>query len=61
VLSAADRHQLVERFDEDWFANPRAARALREEHATMPARRATAAEIELGLDALVGELASVLG
>jgi hypothetical protein len=61
LLSAADRHQLVERFDEDWFANPRAARALREEHASMPARRATAAEIEIGLDALVSDLAEALG
>jgi hypothetical protein len=30
-LGALDRRAMVERFDEDWFNNPRAARAMREE------------------------------
>lgn len=37
VLAAAvDRRSLIERFDEDWFRNPRAARAIREEDAVVP-------------------------
>jgi hypothetical protein len=60
LLSAADRRRLVDDFDDDWFANPRAARALREEHATVPSRRATASELEAGLDALVHDFAAAL-
>lgn len=37
LLAIADRRALVERFDEDWFASPHAARALREEDAVAPA------------------------
>lgn len=33
VLAAEDTRRLVERFDEDWFDNPRAAEALRDEDA----------------------------
>jgi len=37
VIAARDRRDLIERFDEDWFRNPQAASALREEQAVLPA------------------------
>jgi hypothetical protein len=37
VLAASDRRSLVARFDEDWFQNPRAATAIREEQSLVEA------------------------
>ena len=57
LLGALDRRALVERFDEDWFRNPEAARAIREEDAApAPFRRAPAALLTAG----VAELARAL-
>ncbi|HVK68235.1 MAG TPA: hypothetical protein VM694_27440 [Polyangium sp.] len=57
LLALSDRRALLERFDEDWFQNPRAALALREEHTVLP-RDPTCPEaaIEAGL----GELSRLL-
>lgn len=54
LASAADRARLIERFDEDWFRNPHAAHALREEQETlqMPARAAQG-DMETALAELV--------
>jgi hypothetical protein len=58
LLAARDRRALIDHFDEDWFANPRAARAIREEDGVVPASHvATAAELEVGL----AEIVRVLG
>jgi hypothetical protein len=62
LLAARDRRSLVDRFDEDWFASPHAARAIREEDAavpssTLPATLAPAAALEAGL----AEITRVLG
>lgn len=58
VESAADRDALRERFDEDWFENPRAIEALREEHhrtlADRPAPR-TQDELVAALGRRLGE------
>ncbi|WP_237244879.1 MULTISPECIES: hypothetical protein [Sorangium] len=62
VLAARDRRDLIERFDEDWFRNPRAAEALRDEDGAprSPAsRRASEADLEAGLGELVRALASL--
>jgi hypothetical protein len=60
LLAARDRLELVERFDEDWFASPHAARAIREEDAVVPASHvAPAAALEAGLAALVRALSEV--
>ncbi|XXX77142.1 hypothetical protein WMF30_56780 [Sorangium sp. So ce134] len=61
LLAARDRRDLIERFDEDWFRNPRAAEALRDEDsARSPAsRRAGEADLEAGLGELVRALASL--
>ena len=60
LLGARDRRALIEHFDEDWFDNPHAGRAIREEDASLPGpgpSRATAA----ALDAGVTEIVRVLG
>jgi hypothetical protein len=68
LLAAGDRGRLVERFDEDWFRNPRAAVAIREEDSVFPASpgllapaelrpRAAAADLEAGLAELLRALA----
>jgi len=36
LMAVADSRRLRERFDEDWFRNPRAAHALREEQSELP-------------------------
>jgi hypothetical protein len=60
LLAALDRRALVERFDEDWFRNPAAARAIREEDAAPPAfRRAPAALLTTGVSELVRSLTDV--
>lgn len=60
LLAARDRRALVERFDEDWFRNPRAAEAIRGEDAVLPpSPRIAAADLEAGLDALVQALDAV--
>jgi hypothetical protein len=60
LLAARDRRDLVERFDEDWFRNPRAAEAIRGEDGALPASpRAAAEEIEAGLAELVRALAAL--
>ncbi|WP_437570666.1 hypothetical protein [Sorangium sp. So ce542] len=62
VLAARDRRDLIERFDEDWFRNPRAAEALRDEDGAprSPAsRRASEADLEAGLGELARALASL--
>jgi hypothetical protein len=60
LLAAADRRALVEGFDEDWFKNPHAALAIRDEDASVPtsigAPPAPAAALEAGLAALVRAL-----
>jgi len=61
VLAASDRRSLIERFDEDWFKNPAAARALREEDAVLPASTRTTAEaLEAGRDALVSVASALM-
>jgi hypothetical protein len=60
LLAARDRRDLVERFDEDWFRNPHAAEAIREQEAVLPASpRAGAAELEAGLEELLRALAAL--
>ncbi|WP_437780491.1 hypothetical protein [Sorangium sp. So ce1097] len=62
LLGARDRRDLMERFDEDWFRNPRAAEALRDEDGAPPSpasRRAGAGDLEAGLDELTRSLASL--
>ncbi|WP_437724631.1 hypothetical protein [Sorangium sp. So ce861] len=62
LLAARDRRDLIERFDEDWFRNPRAAEALRDEDGAprSPAsRRANEADLEAGLGELARALASL--
>ena len=60
LLAALDRRALVERFDEDWFRNPGAARAIREEDAAPAAfRRAPAALLTAGLSELVRSLSDL--
>jgi hypothetical protein len=62
LLSAVDRRRLVERFDEDWFRNPRAAEALREEQAALPEdARAKEEDLEEGAREIVRSLEGVLG
>ncbi|WP_437622773.1 hypothetical protein [Sorangium sp. So ce1151] len=65
LLAARDRRDLIERFDEDWFRNPRAAEALRDEDsaprapASETSGRASAAALEAGLDEMMRSLASL--
>jgi hypothetical protein len=57
LLAARDRRQLIERFDEDWFRSPHAARAIREEDGVLPASlRTSSAALEAGLDELIRSL-----
>jgi hypothetical protein len=56
LLAAADARSLMERFDEDWFLSPHAARAIREEDAVVPASHVAPAAIEAGLAAVVRAL-----
>jgi hypothetical protein len=61
LLSALDRRRLIDRFDEDWFRNPRAAEALRDEEAALPeSPRVSVEALEEGLRELVRALESVL-
>jgi hypothetical protein len=61
LLAALDRRALIGRFDEDWFRNPRAAEALREEDAVLPASPSPPAEVlDAGLRALVEALGELL-
>jgi hypothetical protein len=60
LLALADHRSLVERFDEDWFKSPHAARALREEDGTIrSAPTVPAAAIEAGLAELVRALGAL--
>lgn len=60
LLGALDRRALVERFDEDWFRNPEAARAIREEDAAPAAfRRAPAALLTSGVAELARGLSDL--
>lgn len=70
LLAARDRRLLVERHDEDWFRNPRAAEAIRGEESVFPAAPgllapvvprplASAAELEEGLAALLDHLSAL--
>ncbi|WP_437577491.1 hypothetical protein [Sorangium sp. So ce887] len=62
LLAARDRRDLIERFDEDWFRNPRAAEALRDEDSaprSPTSRRAGEADLEAGLGELLRSLASL--
>ena len=61
LLAARDRRALVERFDEDWFRSPHAARALREEDAVALPPKVTRAAVDAGLTALDVEAQSLLG
>lgn len=61
VLAARDRRELIERFDDDWYRSPHAARALREEQAVLPASpRATEASLLEALTDLGRALEAVL-
>lgn len=60
LLAARDRRALVERFDEDWFRNPRAAEAIRGEDSGAPASpRTNAADLEAGLDEMTRVIATL--
>lgn len=60
LLAMRDRRALVDRFDEDWFRNPHAMRAIREEDANLPASLTTpAAAVEAGVTELVRALSDV--
>ncbi|WP_437798081.1 hypothetical protein [Sorangium sp. So ce693] len=60
LLAARDRRSLIERFDEDWFRNPRAAEAIRDEDgARAPAPRASEGDLEAGLGEMMRSLASL--
>ena len=60
LLGALDRRALIERFDEDWFRNPRAAHAIREEDAApAPFRRAPAALAAAGVSEIVRSLSDL--
>ncbi|WP_437647275.1 hypothetical protein [Sorangium sp. So ce362] len=62
LLAARDRRDLIERFDEDWFRNPRAAEALRDEDSALrspTSRRAGEADLEAGLGEVLRSLASL--
>src|SRR5690606_9827146 len=60
LLAARDRRELVERFDEDWFRNPRAAEAIRGEDGVLPpSPRVAAAALEAGLEDLLRALSSI--
>lgn len=60
ILAARDRRDLIERFDEDWFRNPRAAEAIRGEDDAPPEQpRVNAALLEEGIDELTCSLASL--
>ncbi|MFT3766554.1 MAG: hypothetical protein QM820_13725 [Minicystis sp.] len=56
LIAIADRRALIERFDEDWFLSPHAARAIREEDAVPAEPIAKAAAIEAGLAELTRAL-----
>ncbi|HSO00734.1 MAG TPA: hypothetical protein VLS89_20720, partial [Candidatus Nanopelagicales bacterium] len=68
--AARDRRLLVERFDEDWFRNPRAAEAIRGEDEVFPAAPGllapavlrppvAAADLDEGLAALLAQLSEL--
>jgi hypothetical protein len=60
LVAVSDRRALIERFDEDWFRSPHAARAMREENGTPAAPRVAASTAERGIAEIVryyGELA----
>ncbi|WP_437676408.1 hypothetical protein [Sorangium sp. So ce131] len=60
LLSARDRRDLIQRFDEDWFRNPRAAEALRDEDHAPPAPvRPSAADLEKCVDEMTRSLAGL--
>ncbi|WP_437278968.1 hypothetical protein WME90_48495 [Sorangium sp. So ce375] len=60
LLAARDRRSLIERFDEDWFRNPRAAESLRDEDgATRAPTRASEGDLEAGLEEMMRSLASL--
>jgi hypothetical protein len=61
LLAARDRRDLIDRYDEDWFRSPHAARALREEQGVLPASaRVTAADLDASLTELYRALEAVL-
>lgn len=57
LLAMSDRQRLMDRFDEDWFRNPRAAVALREEDARPPEKLVPFAALEQGIQDLQRALA----
>ncbi|APR83124.1 Chromosome partition protein smc [Minicystis rosea] len=56
LLSMSDRRSLIERFDEDWFASPHAALAIREEDAVPASPTVTVAAVSAGVGELVRAL-----
>jgi len=53
LAAMADRRSLIERFDEDWFRSPHAARALREEQAALdPSPRLGEATVDAAIEEL---------
>jgi hypothetical protein len=59
VLGIHDRRGLIDRFDEDWFRSPHAARAIREEDASSPAF--PSAIPAAALDAALAEITRTIG
>ncbi len=59
LLAASDRRTLVERFDEDWFASPHAALAIREEDSEVMPPVAPEAALERGLAEVVRALGEI--
>lgn len=62
LMSASDRRNFIERFDEDWFHNPKAAHALREEQSLLPpSGRIPEADLQAALSELVRAFEQALG
>ncbi|AKT44226.1 hypothetical protein [Chondromyces crocatus] len=70
LLAACDRYALVQRFDEDWFRNPRAVEAIREDDGVFRATpgllgtamlptAVTGAELDEGFERLMADLSDL--
>ncbi|EYF05586.1 hypothetical protein [Chondromyces apiculatus] len=70
LLAVRDRRQLIDRFDDDWFRNPRAAEAIRDEDSVFPSAPGllapaaprlapSAADLEEGLSLLLAHLSEL--
>jgi hypothetical protein len=61
LLGAHDARVLIERFEEDWFDNPRAAEALRAEDAGPDGGPSDGVALEIAIERLVGDLERAVG